>query len=883
MSAPWATSASISRSASRPLRQSCWYPLRSPPPTIVTSTASRNGPYRPRRVLRRVGEDRHAVEALAVERRADPPDLAVHHPARRHDVGAGAGPGRAPPWRRSRASRRCRRRRARRARRSGRGRCTRRRTGRRSARCRRRGRRAGRRARAARCPRDRRPRCRRRPCAAGTPNSTTARTPRPASSATSLRRLSRLCWTTPGSDAIGCGSVTSSRTNSGAIRSLVRTRRLGDEVAQGRRAAQATRAGRRGRKPGHRRHRTDARPAASRHRGRRPGDVATCATWSPWAAAAAGGHRSDGDDERRGGAEPSAAAQRGGGRAAGEHHGVDAVQRAPPRRASARAATVRYADDGLDAVAQRREPVGERAPGPVGLGERGRGPAAGELGEQALGAGYRRHEVDGAARRRRRGRRRSPARRRRAGRRDGRAAAGPARRGAVRRRHDEPVERREAGQRRAQRGAAVERLADLDQRDVHDRRPEPVGRVDRRARPRSGRVDGDAAPGERSAHGRAAQPTTRRARVRAATARAVVVAGVEGRARCARAAVVDRGRRGTRAASRPVDVGADRQRAPGAELGEERPLDLDRVAGRRRRRRRRAARPSRRRRRGTRRRRSPGRRPARTRRGSSRSAIRSVRPSTSSAATAITIAPSVGHLRRGGWRCCRAARRTRGRAGPRRAGRAGAPNRWRRWRRRRGRPAAGRPARRRRSRRAHERADHEASWATRRQVLGRVHGDVGATVEHGLLDLLDEHALPTDRVQRHVLAAVAGRVDEDELDRRTRSPRPQRVGDGLRLGARLRAAPGRQAQRGTRAQCRSNRSLTAAALRSPCGVPASWRSRTDGPCSSLATMPWSAPRRRRARRRRARRGGRRSARPRRCGPPRPARAAGRRAAPPGGR
>ena len=38
-------------------------------------------------------------------------DLAVHHPARRHDVGAGTGLGERRPWRRSRAWRRCRRRR----------------------------------------------------------------------------------------------------------------------------------------------------------------------------------------------------------------------------------------------------------------------------------------------------------------------------------------------------------------------------------------------------------------------------------------------------------------------------------------------------------------------------------------------------------------------------------------------------------------------------------------------------------------------------------------------------------------------------------------------------------------------------------------------------
>src|SRR6478735_2986419 len=51
---------------------------------------------------------------------------------------------------------------------------------------------------------------------AGTPNSMIAPTPRSASSWTSLRRLSRVCWTTPGSEWIGCGCSMPSRTNSGA-------------------------------------------------------------------------------------------------------------------------------------------------------------------------------------------------------------------------------------------------------------------------------------------------------------------------------------------------------------------------------------------------------------------------------------------------------------------------------------------------------------------------------------------------------------------------------------------------------------------------------------------------------------------------------------------
>ena len=118
-----------------------------------------------------------------------------------------------------------------------------------------------------------------------------------------------------------------------------------------------------------------------------------------------------------------------------------------------------------------------------------------------------------------------------------------------------------------------------------------------------------------------------------------------------------------------------------------------------------------------------------------------------------------------------------------------------------------------------------------------MHGDVGAAVEHGLLDLLDEHALAADHVQRDVLAAVAGRLDEDELGRAPGGA-AQRVGDGLGLGRAcgLPRVARRTAWRHACVSARSNRSLTAAALRSPCGVPASSRRRTDGPCSSLATI-----------------------------------------------
>ena len=47
-----------------------------------------------------------------------------------------------------------------------------------------------------------------------------------------------------------------------------------------------------------------------------------------------------------------------------------------------------------------------------------------------------------------------------------------------------------------------------------------------------------------------------------------------------------------------------------------------------------------------------------------------------------------------------------------------------------------------------EGGQHEPVLGRRPQVLGRVHGQVGATVEHRQLDLLDEHALAADRVER---------------------------------------------------------------------------------------------------------------------------------------
>ena len=57
--------------------------------------------------------------------------------------------------------------------------------------------------------------------AAGTPKRMTPGMPRSASARTSLRSDSRVCWTTPGIDAIGAGSAMPSRTKSGATRSSI--------------------------------------------------------------------------------------------------------------------------------------------------------------------------------------------------------------------------------------------------------------------------------------------------------------------------------------------------------------------------------------------------------------------------------------------------------------------------------------------------------------------------------------------------------------------------------------------------------------------------------------------------------------------------------------
>ena len=65
---------------------------------------------------------------------------------------------------------------------------------------------------------------------AGTPKRTTAGTPERASRSASLTSDSVVCCTTPGREAMGCGSSMPSRTNRGAIRSDGVNAGLGDQV-----------------------------------------------------------------------------------------------------------------------------------------------------------------------------------------------------------------------------------------------------------------------------------------------------------------------------------------------------------------------------------------------------------------------------------------------------------------------------------------------------------------------------------------------------------------------------------------------------------------------------------------------------------------------------
>ena len=77
------------------------------------------------------------------------------------------------------------------------------------------------------------------------------------------------------------------------------------------------------------------------------------------------------------------------------------------------------------------------------------------------------------------------------------------------------------------------------------------------------------------------------------------------------------------------------------------------------------------------------------------------------------------------------------------------------------------------SARSGTRGEHEAGGCVlrrRRQVLGRVHGDIGATVEHRRLHFGGEHAAPAERRQRLARTPIAFGLD----DRRARAP-PRRA------------------------------------------------------------------------------------------------------------
>ena len=102
--------------------------------------------------------------------------------------------------------------------------------------------------------------------------------------------------------------------------------------------------------------------------------------------------------------------------------------------------------------------------------------------------------------------------------------------------------------------------------------------------------------------------------------------------------------------------------------------------------------------------------------------------------------------------------------------------------------------------------DRQAVGGEGRQILGRVRSDVGPPVEYGCLDLLDEHPLSADRVERYVRPRIARRLNEDQLDVAAGRP-PDRIGDRGGLCSRLRGTPGRESESAHRAlsRCRTDR------------------------------------------------------------------------------
>ena len=80
---------------------------------------------------------------------------------------------------------------------------------------------------------------------AGTPKTISPPTPAAAASAAALPRLSRVCWTTPGIEPIGCGSLMPSLMNTGSTSSRGRS-----EVSATRARRAGVRRSRRGRATG---------------------------------------------------------------------------------------------------------------------------------------------------------------------------------------------------------------------------------------------------------------------------------------------------------------------------------------------------------------------------------------------------------------------------------------------------------------------------------------------------------------------------------------------------------------------------------------------------------------------------------------------------------
>ena len=87
--------------------------------------------------------------------------------------------------------------------------------------------------------------------------------------------------------------------------------------------------------------------------------------------------------------------------------------------------------------------------------------------------------------------------------------------------------------------------------------------------------------------------------------------------------------------------------------------------------------------------------------------------------------------------------------------------------------------------------DDQAVGGGRRQVLGRVDGQVGPPVEDGGLDLLDEDALAPDLGQRAAPVAVAGGGDDDGLVLEGRVDGREQRGDVVGLPTGQRATAGR--------------------------------------------------------------------------------------------